>query len=247
MKKALILLVLLPAVFLLVGCEEKYTPDPEVEQYLNTGLTPDKAFEKISAVSYTTTNIVRDADGNQTGQNVVYVHFDVSDEDCYVYSNRQTYDGIYIRNNVKESVSSVSKDGENYLYTTVKTYVDGSNDVNEQNIDKTFVHDLIRSHVFTQNGVYAEGGLYFGDYFMQYIYRYPAEAFYIDHEQNLCVFDAVIDVNNSVAGRTFIKQNIKINALGLITYYYEQNQSAEERTTLTSETIPQYVFVPEDN
>ena len=95
MKKALILLVLLPAVFLLVGCEEKYTPDPEVEQYLNTGLTPDKAFEKISAVSYTTTNIVRDADGNQTGQNVVYVHFDVSDEDCYVYSNRITLKKAY--------------------------------------------------------------------------------------------------------------------------------------------------------
>lgn len=240
-KTAIVLALLLVALLSLSGCEKQYTPDPAVEQFLNTGLTADKAYAQIVSATYTTTNRVQNAEGEETGVNTVNVSFDISDKDNPLYTNRQTYSGIYVQNDVAQSVSTVLKTADGFEFVTEKQLSDGSTDKTSRNVDSQFVEDLIRSHVFEQNGVYAEGGLYFGDYFLQYIYRYPPEAFYVDEEENVCVFDAVVHVNNNI-GDTYIKQKIKINVFGLVTYYYEQYKNLDAQTTLTSETIPTYVF-----
>lgn len=245
MKKAAIVVALLLVLLTFVGCEKKYTPDPEVEQYLNTGLTPDKAYSRIVSVSYTTQNTVKDKNGTVTGENKVQVEFDISDAENLIYTNKQTYMGIYVQDGTVESVSTAVKTADGYSFETVRTAQDGTVSKSAQSVDVEFVTDLIRSHVFKQNGVYAEGGLYFGDYFMQYIYRYPPEAFYVDKQENLCVFDAVVHVSNDALDNTYITQKIKINTLGLITYYYEQYQDVNTGTTLTSETLPAYVLTEE--
>ena len=244
MKKRLsALFVLLAVVVALVGCERNFTPDPAVEQYLNTGLTAKAAFSKIAKASYTTTISLQDKQGVEKGSNVQEVEFDKTNADSLFYRIHQTYSGEYVENGIVEMTATLQKTDESYNYTVI-SYIQGSDTPTETNraVDVEFAVDLVTAIVYTDNGVYNEGGLYYGDFFMQRIYKYPARSFYVDEEVNLCVFDEKMWVEMSSIGKVLLHQIIKVNELGLMEYFYERCESSDYDYVLVSETVPTYRY-----
>ena len=235
--------MLLAVVVLLVGCERNFTPDPAVEQYLNTGLTARAAYDKIAKASYTTTLSLQDKSGVEKGRNVQQIQFDKSNGESLSYSIHQTYTGEYVENNVVEMTATLQKVGENYNYTVVTYYL--NNDTPVQNVtvvDDSFALDLVTAIVYVDNGVYNEGGLYYGDFFMQRIYKYPTRSFYVDEQTNLCVFDEKMWVEMNSIGKVLLHQKIQINQLGLMEYFYEKCDSSDYDYVLESETVVTYVY-----
>lgn len=242
-KKIAILFVILAICLCFAGCEKKYTPDPAVEQFLNTGLTAKAAYDKIGKASYVTTITVLD-DDTETGTNVVEVQFDKTDKDNLYYSIHQTYTGIYVSDNVVEMTATLQKSDGKYVYTVVSHLSNKDYPTTKsENVDEQFAIDLITALVYVENGVFYEGGLYYGDYFMQRIYRYPAKSFYVDEQLNLCVFQEKMWFETSDLGQVLLNQTIKINPIGLIEYFYEKYESVDKGTVMISETVPTYEYV----
>ena len=244
MKKGLsILLVLLAVVVLLVGCERNFTPDPAVEQYLNTGLTARAAFDKIAKASYTTTLKLQDKSGTVKGINVQTFEFDKTNADSLVYKVHQTYSGEYVENGIVEMTATLRKVDGSYHYTVVahdETLATPTE--TDKVVDDQFAVDLITALVYIDNGVYNEGGLYYGDFFMQRIYKYPPRSFYVDEATNLCVFDEKMWVEMNSIGKVLLHQTIKVNQIGLMEYFYEKCDSSDYDYVLESETVVSYIY-----
>ena len=243
-KKRLLLLLLVAIVaFSLVGCEKKYTPDPAVEQFLNTGLTAEKAYAAISKAGYTELRTVQDKQGNIKGTYSSVVQIDKSDADNLSLSIHQKFSGDYVEKDVEETTSTLEKVGDEYVYTVVAKY---SNLVNPSTkSEKLSVEDaatLVQSIVYSNNEVYDEG-LYYGDLFMLRIYKYPPEFFYVDTEANLCVFDGKIYVRQDKSGDMKLYQTTKINALGLLVSTTERYESVKNDYVMTCEITPTYEYV----
>ena len=242
-KKLAIFSLVLMIVVTFAGCQKQYTPDPAVEQYMSVGMTAEGAFERIAKVSYTTKTTVQDKE-KVTGQNFLEVEFDKSDENNIVYSAHQSYAGSYVSDNIVEVTANIYKDDGVYIYDTLTKYQSLTDPVHEnKQVENSFVVDLITALVYINNGAYNEGGLYYGDFFMQRIYRYPERSFHVDTDTNLCVFDEKMKFEVKGVGPVRLYQTIKINEFGLLVYFYERYEGVDTDYVMISETIPQYEFV----
>lgn len=243
MKKLAIVIILLALLFSFASCEQKYVPNPAVEEYLNGGQTAEKAFDKIAKVSYETTEITSNKNGDEQGRKTSKVAFDVTDKGSLKLTMAQTYSGIYVDEGVTERTNTLEKSGEGYLYKTV-TNVEAKNSSRE--ITSEVALDLITALIYKDNGAYNGGGLYYGDVFMLKIYKFPPESFYVDTDSDLCVFDEKMVVTREDVGNVRLTQITKINRLGLLTYDCEKYESDSVDRILTSEVIVEYEFVKED-
>ena len=241
-KKLTILILILVLTVVFAGCERQYDPDPAVEQYMSIGMTAEGAFAKIAKVAYTTTITVQDKAENIKGTNVLEVEFEKGED--VVYFARQTYTGTLVADKVTEVTVNMSKNEDGYIYDTYTKHQGAQDAVHEtKQVEDSFALDLITALVYVNNGAYNEGGLYYGDFFMQRIYRYPPRSFHVDEEQNLCVFDEKMKFEMNGVGEVRLYQTIKINEFGLVVYFYERYESVENDYVMISETIPHYDYV----
>ena len=242
-KRLLLLLLVVLVAFSFVGCKTKYTPDPAVEQYLNTGLTAEQAYESISSVSYVEKRTNEDKQGNVKGTLVSRVEMDKSDPNNLTLTINQKFEGEYVENNVVELTSTLQKVNGKYVYSVTTSY---SNVVSSAKTDKEMSDEdaeaLVKGVVYTNNDAY-DLGLYYGDLFMLNIYQYPADFFYVDTEENLCVFDGKIYVKNDNTGDMKLFQTTKINELGLLVYSFERYESVPNDNVMTCEITPIYQYV----
>lgn len=233
-------MILLLVGILLTGCQRQYTPRPEVEQYLNSGLTAEKSFEKIAEVSYTTVISVQNKKGDEQGKQENKISFNVSDKENLSLTMEQTFAGSYVANGVTQQVVKLRKQDGKYVYTT-ETNVPSQNKSRE--VDDKFALDLITALVYSDNGAYDNGGLYYGDTFMLKIYKFPPESFFVDTEKDLCVFDDKILIIHDKIGKVRLFQTTKINRLGLLVYDYEKYVSEEDDYVLVNEVVAEYKYV----
>lgn len=242
-KKLVIVLALLLIVLAFAGCERDFTPDPAVREFLNTGLTAEKAYNSIAKASYTETRTLQNKQGVVKAQFVSEVSLDKSDEDnLYLYIHT-VFSGDYIENNVAERTSTLSKvDGVYEYRVTTKFASTGTTNQTKEVVDEEDAINLITAIIYVDNGAYAEG-LYYGDYFMLRIFKFPAESFYVDTEENLCVFDeGMLIVGYEDIGDVKLFQVTKINELGLLVYNSERYESVDKDYVMTCEIVPQYEY-----
>lgn len=245
MKKTLtLILTLLILLVALVGCEKDYVPDPAVEQYLNSGLTAQKAFDALSSVSYQTTTTILNKQGEEQGKHVNNVEFDVSDKNAVTLTMSNVYSGSLIEEGVTEQTVTLSKQGDKYVYETV-TNVPSKNSSKE--VEAQVAIDLITSLVYVNNGAYDASGLYYGDIFMLKIYKFPATSFYVDEEEDLCVFDEKMLILRDDLGDVRLYQTTKINRLGLLMSSYEKYESVEQDYVMVSDIVVNYNYVQNKN
>lgn len=240
MKKTALILAVLALLLLLVGCEKKYVPDPAVEEYLNSGLTAQKSFDKIAAASYTTDLSVQNKNGDELGRQTSRVNFDVSDKENLILTIEQTYSGTCVQANVTTQTVTLTKNDEGYLYKVITNIEDKNN---ERQVDAEFAVSLVTALVYTNNGAYDANGLYYGDIFMLKIYKFPPESFYVDEEEDLCVFDEKMLIIREDLGDVRLYQTTKINRLGLLIYDYEKYESVDTDNVMISEVRVDYEFV----
>lgn len=242
MNKKITILVTVLLLFgvLLSGCRKQYTPRPEVEQYLNSGLTAEKSFEKIAECNYTSTVTIQNKNGSEQGKQTNKVSFNVTDKENLLLVMEQTFSGSYVENGVTEQFVTLSKQDGKYIYA-VETNVSSQNKIRQ--VDDEFAQDLITALVYTDNGAYDNGGLYYGDTFMLSIYKYPPESFCLDTESDLCVFDEKMLIIHDRIGKVRLYQTTKINRLGLLEYDYEKYVGEDSDQIVISEVIARYKYV----
>ncbi|MDE6441576.1 MAG: hypothetical protein K2L12_02335 [Clostridia bacterium] len=240
MKKIVIIATLILACVFSVGCQKKYVPDPAVEEYLNSGLTAQKAFDKLSSCEYTSSEIFLGEDDEEKGRQVSRTTFSIEDKQNLTLVMEQTFQGTYVSEGVTEQTLTLSKRDGQYIYCT-QTNVPSKNQ--ERQVDDKFALDLISSLVFIDNGAYDGGGLYYGDTFMLNIYKYPPESFYVDEESDLCVFDEKMHIKHESIGDVRLYQTTKINRLGLLEYDYEKYVSDDSTRTVISFVEATYHYI----
>lgn len=238
-RKFTLILALLLIILALVGCEKNYVPNPAVEQYLNSGLTAQKAFDALTTVSYVTTTTILNKAGDELGKQVSNVRFDVSDKDSLTLSMRNDYSGSLVQDGVTEQTVTLSKQAEKYVYETV-TNVKDKNSVKE--LESQVALDIITALVYVDNGAFDSSGLYYGDIFMLKIYRFPAKSFYVDEQNDLCVFDEKMKIVRDDMGDIKLYQTTKINRLGLLVSTYEKYESVDKDYVMVSEVTADYNY-----
>ena len=207
----------------LLGCQRSYTPRPEVEAFLNTGLDAQKAFEALSGASYTTSITHANKAGEVLGSAEHLVGFDKSDPENLYLRMEQRFTGTQVADGVTENLVQLQRDeAGRYQYTST---VNGLTERRE--VDEAFAYDLVASLVYTDNGAYDEGGLYYGDLFMLNIYRYPPESFSVESAAGACVFDEKMHIVKEDIGDVYLYQTTRVNALGLLLYDYERYEGGE--------------------
>ena len=245
-KRFVLLLIVVVVAFSLIGCEKKYTPDPAVEQFLNTGLTAEKAYAAISKAAYTELRTIQDKQGNIKGTYTAEVEIDKSNPDELYLRIHQKFSGEYLDDNVEQTTSTLNKVDGSYVYTIETKFVNMSaTATTSEQLSDDDAATLVQSIIYSNNEVYDEG-LYYGDLFMLRIYKYPAECFYVDTEANLCVFDGKIYVKQESTGNMRLYQTTKINALGLLVSTVERYESVPNDYVMTCEITPTYEYVTAD-
>lgn len=238
MKKRLVAVALGIALILsLAGCGKKTTPDPAVEAYLNTEISAQKAFDAVTRVEYTVTQKQQSKAGNESGSYIFHISIDKSDPDNMRLEIIQDFYGDYIEENISQKRVLLERVDGQYLYTTWN----GSEERQEE-VDDQFVVDYITSYFYRNNNAFNEGGLYYGDFFMLYIYKYPASSFSVDTENNLCIFDEKMDIRDEETGNVHLHQISKINSLGLLISNYERYESVDSDLVLLSELSAAYTY-----
>ena len=244
-RKLSIILLLVLTICVLVSCEREYTPDPAVREYLNNGMTAAKAYSQIDTVYYEETRSLQNKAGETRGKFYSEVSMDKSDKDNLKLAIHSVYEGECIEaDNVREINSTLERIDGAYVYTVEKTHV-GSDVpvVTHQNMSIEDAQNLIIAVIYTDNGAYDEG-LYYGDLFMLRIFRFPPESFYVDTENDLCVFDEGMLIKEYYDLEDVeLHQLTKINKLGLLTYNYEKYIGTKSDYVLVSETVASYGYV----
>ncbi|MCM1195215.1 MAG: hypothetical protein NC332_04700 [Firmicutes bacterium] len=243
-KKSAVVILLFALLLVFVACEKEYIPDPAVEEYLNGGLTADKAFKQIASAHYFTTEITANKAGAEQGKQTADVYFDLSDKDNLKLTMSQTFSGTYVTDGVTEQTTALEKSGDGYTYSVV-TNVQSKN--KNQQVTAEFALDLVTSLVYTDNGAYNEGGLYYGDLFMLRIYRFPSESFYVDTDKDLCVFDEKMRILRDDVGDVLLNQVTKINRLGLLISDYEEYESVDRDYVMKCSVSAEYEFTESDS
>ncbi len=238
MKKSFAILLLVLMVTL-SACGSATTPDPRVEAFLNTELSAQKAFDAIETATYTTTIRYETKDGTVKGTSEYYVNLNKQDPDALYLQMVQRFTGTNIVDGLEDQTITLEKNKTTgvYTYTTV---VNGEEKVEQ--VEDSFALDLLTSIVYQNNGVYDEGGLYYGDFFMLYIYKYPTESFSISEDGSECVFDEKLRMSRDDVGEVYLYQTTKVNSLGLMTYDYERYEGVEADYVVISQTIPEYTL-----
>ena len=243
-KKLSLILLLLFVLCLFAACERKYDPDPAVKEYLNNGMTAAKAYEQINTAAYTETRSIQNKNGDVSGTFRSEVTLDKSNADDLKLTIHSVYEGECIENDVSEMTATLEKVDGAYKYTVEKLRV-GSDEPNVtvEDMQQEDAQNLIVTIIYTDNGAYNEG-LYYGDLFMLRIFRFPPESFYVDTEQNLCVFDEGMLIKDYQGLEDVeLHQVTKINQLGLLTYNYEKYIGTKSDYVLESVTTAHYEYV----
>lgn len=234
-KRLLATLLALVALACLVGCEKTYTPDAEVEQYLNTGLTAAKSYAAVATVTYSVTELRATLDGKSTGAFVNEVSIDKTDENSLKMTISQQFSGEYVQNGVCNRVVELYRDQSGYVRKTT------TNKEQKEALSETVAKDYVTSFFFVDNGVYKEGGLYYGDFFLLNIYKYPAEFFRVEGEY--CGFKCERNYNDSQIGAVKMNQYTLINKLGLLVSNTETYVSQEHNLVLSSVLTATYTYI----
>ena len=238
MNKRLVAVALGIALILsLAGCGKKTTPDPAVEAYLNTEISAQKAFDAVTQVEYTVTQSQQNKVGDESGSYVFHIMIDKADPDNMRLEIIQDYYGDYIEDGISQKQVLLERVNGQYLYTTWN-----GNEEKQEEVDDQFVVDYITSYFYRNNNAFNEGGLYYGDFFMLYIYKYPASSFSVDTENDLCIFDEKMDIRDEETGNVHLHQISKINSLGLLVSNYERYESVGSDLVLLSELSAEYSF-----
>lgn len=240
MKKVLliILIVTLLAIFTACDFSQRYTPDPEVEQFLNTELSGKKALDRVATVNYTVTESQQTKDGTVLGSVTYTVRLDKSVAENLYIQIQHDYIGKYIEDGVTTQTVTYYKQGENYFRKTENNFTSKT-----ENVDSAFVVDYLTSLFYVSNDAYDEGGLYYGDFFMLYIYKYPTDYFFVDKQNNLCVFDGKMNIFNDATGNVHLHHVAKINQWGLLVSNYERHESVKEDFVVESTLSANYTYM----
>lgn len=220
-----------------LGCAKKTVPDANVEKYLNTEISAQRAYSAVDIVDYTVTEQQTNKAGEVNGGYTFVVHIDKTDPENLHLHITQEFVGNYVSDGVFQKEVLLERVNGTYLYTTQN----GAERKTEQ-VEDGFAVDYVTSFFYVNNNAYNEGGLYYGDFFMLYIYKYPATSFYIDDTTNQCVFDEKMDIQNKDTGNVHLHQITRINTLGLLESNYERYESVNTDFVLCSELSAEYVF-----
>lgn len=237
MKKSLLIVASILCLLLCTGCTKKTVPDPEVEAYLNTGITAQKAYDAVAQVDYTVTQSKQNKAGEESGSYVFRVSIDKTDAASMRLNFYQQYFGDYVEDGVTERRITVEKVDGAYRYTTVS-----NGQTKTEQVDDQFVTDYITSFFYVNNNAYNEGGLYYGDFFMLYIYKYPATSFSVNKQTNQCIFNEKMNIRHAETGEVHLHQISTLNPLGLLDGNYERYESVEKDMVLLSELKAEYVY-----
>ena len=201
----------------------KYTPDPEVEQFLNTQLSGKKSMDKVATVSYTVVESQQKKDGTVLGSATTTVQIDKTIAESLSIQIDIVYTGKYVENGITQQQVRFFKEDNIYYRSTANNFTS-----NVEVVDGSVVVDYLTSLFYVQNDAYAEGGLYYGDFFMLYIYRYPTDYFFVDKQSNLCVFDGKMNIFNDTTGNVHLHHIAKINEYGLLVSNHERHESVKQ-------------------
>ena len=241
MRKKLLIAVLIIIAALLTGCEKKTVPNTEVEAFLNTGISAQKAFDAVDYAEYTVTQRQQNKRGQESGSYTFHIMIDKSDPDDLKLEIVQDYYGDYIEDNVaRKQVLLEKKDGQ-YIYT-----VRDGEETKRDKVDDQFALDYVMSFFYRNNNAFNEGGLYYGDFFLLYIYKYPASSFSVERENESCIFNEKINVIDAETGDVHLHQISEINKYGLLKSNYERYESVDKDIVLISELSAEYRFSDAD-
>ena len=99
-KKASLILLLVLTVCLFAACSREYTPDPAVKQYLNNGMTAEKAYTQIARASYVETRTLQNKAGDVRGSFRSEVSLDKTDADNLKLTIHSVYEGDCVEDDV---------------------------------------------------------------------------------------------------------------------------------------------------
>ena len=133
--------------------------------------------------------------GDESGSYVFHIMIANADPDNMRLEIIQDYYGDYIEDGISQKQVLLERVNGQYLYTTWN-----GNEKKQEEVDDQFVVDYITSYFYRNNNAFNEGGLYYGDFFMLYIYKYPASSFSVDTENDLCIFDEKMDIRDEETG-----------------------------------------------
>lgn len=244
-RKLAIILLLILVVCLLASCNREYEPAPAVKEYLNNGMTAEQAYAQLATASYTETRTLQNKQGEVKGTFRSEVNLDKTDADNLKLTIHSVYEGECVEEeNLTEMKSTLIKVDGKYKYTVEKTPVGSDKPtVTVETMEEEDAQNLIVAIVYTDNSMYDEG-LYYGDLFMLRIFRFPPESFYVDTENNLCVFDEGMLIKEYFDMEDVeLHQITKINTLGLLVYNYEKYVATKSDYVLISETVPSYTYI----
>lgn len=219
------------------GCSKQTVPDADVEAFLDTGISAAAAYETVAQVEYTVRQTTQNKAGETTGGYNLSVKIDKRDPDALVLEYEQELFGDAVEDGVALKQATITLVDGTYIYRTVV-----GEEVKEEEAEAQFVTDYITSFFYKNNGAYDEGGLYYGDFFMLYIYKYPESSFSVDKENNLCVFNEKMNISYEETGNVRLHQIAKINVHGLLESNYERYESVDQDYVLVSELTASYIY-----
>ncbi len=239
MKKLLLIILIVATLASLTACDfsKKYTPDPKVEQFLNTQLDGKKAMDKVATANYTVTEKQLKKDGTLLGSVTYTVQIDKTIAESLFVQIDHEYSGRYVEGGVTFQQVKFYKEGDKYYRKTSNNFTS-----KVEVVDSAVVVDYLTALFYVSNDAYDEGGLYYGDFFMLYIYKYPTDYFYVDEQSNLCVFDGKMNIFNNDSGNVHLHHVAKINEWGLLQSNYEKHESVTEDFIVESTLTASYTY-----
>ena len=155
---------------------------------------------------------------------------DKTDENNLRVKIHSVYEGECVEEDkVTDMTAELSFSEGKYVYTVTKKLLDSDVPVVTKEIMETEdAQNLLVAIIYTDNGAYSEG------------------LFYVDTEENLCVFDEGMLLKEYYDLEDVeLHQVTKINSLGLLMYNYEKYVGTKSDYVLISEITPTYTYLPE--
>lgn len=225
------------AVTMLIGCEATYTPDPQVEQFLNTGLSASSSYDAVATASYTDTKVLTDLQGNELGVSSCSVTINKADADNLSIVVEASFSGSYVEDGITRTRTELALADDGYIRT-----VQRGDEVKRESLTEQVARDYVRSFFYMNNDAYDEGGLYYGDFFMLNIYKFQPLCFSVTEDGSMCRFYCLRHIDDGDVGKIALTQDTKINKLGLIVSNSERYESEQENTVLLATLTASYTY-----